>query len=563
MKTKTFYRSCLCVILILLFSCRITWGVKSDNSGNVFIYSSQNLSKFCQKWINEYNGFAKGSSARSVSLSDKELGKKISSGENLCLVSGDENLPEKQLAGFQLLLGREIIVPVVSRKNPFIRELTTAGLSGQKLNSTASSASTPDYNLLLGNGSASKLSILCLDETSVKSALLRFAPDFGNKPERISYATDRTSFLNRLESDPLSIGFCRLTDIVSAGNAELPADLCFVPIDRNGNGSIDYLEQIYGSVPDFTRAVWIGKYPKSLTNNIYLISKSLPVGVNEISFLEWALTAGQEVLPGEGFSGLAFGERQSQLDKLLTTTIIPQGKPGGYSAAKIILAALACFLVLGFFTDYAIRRKRQKAAGLAASVKGSTALLNEKSLQAPGGIFFDKGHTWAYLEKDGSVRVGIDDFMQHVTGPLTRIMMKESGEKIRKGEPLCTLVRKGKQLILYAPVSGTITEFNSTLSFNPLVLNSSPYNEGWIYRIEPSNWIREMGLLTMGEKYRSWLSSEIRRLKDFLSQALTHGMTELSPVVLQDGGEIRDHILAEMSPEVWEDFQTKFINSSR
>ena len=46
------------------------------------------------------------------------------------------------------------------------------------------------------------------------------------------------------------------------------------------------------------------------------------------------------------------------------------------------------------------------------------------------------------MEKDGVVKVGIDDFLQHITGTLTKIKMKEPGEKVRKGEKILSIIRE-------------------------------------------------------------------------------------------------------------------------
>ena len=67
----------------------------------------------------------------------------------------------------------------------------------------------------------------------------------------------------------------------------------------------------------------------------------------------------------------------------------------------------------------------------------------------------------------------------------------------------------------------------------------------------------------MGDKYRNWLKAEFIRLKDFLTSGIkSPGMVE-SATILQDGGELRDGILESCGPEVWEEFQTGFINLSR
>ena len=95
------------------------------------------------------------------------------------------------------------------------------------------------------------------------------------------------------------------------------------------------------------------------------------------------------------------------------------------------------------------------------------------------------------------------------------------------------------------------------------MINSSPYSDGWIYMIEPSNWIREIQFLFMAEKYKKWLKDEFSRLKDFLSVFVKPGTVEYAHVILQDGGDLIDNLLSDLGPEVWEEFQTNFIDTSK
>jgi hypothetical protein len=65
----------------------------------------------------------------------------------------------------------------------------------------------------------------------------------------------------------------------------------------------------------------------------------------------------------------------------------------------------------------------------------------------------------------------------------------------------------------------------------------------------------------MGGKYEKWIKNEFSRLKEFFAGTFnpsTEGLTN----VLQDGGELKDGILADLGPEVWEDFQTYFLDQS-
>jgi hypothetical protein len=67
--------------------------------------------------------------------------------------------------------------------------------------------------------------------------------------------------------------------------------------------------------------------------------------------------------------------------------------------------------------------------------------------------------------------------------------------------------------------------------------------------------------LDMAEKYKLWLTNEFSRIKDFLAATLKPDSPEYAYVVLQDGGVLKDNILADFGPEVWEDFQTNFLDT--
>ena len=140
--------------------------------------------------------------------------------------------------------------------------------------------------------------------------------------------------------------------------------------------------------------------------------------------------------------------------------------------------------------------------------------------------------------------------------------MKKIGDKVIKGEPILTIIQKGKRLNISAPLSGVIRSENTNLSNDSSLINSSPYADGWIYRIEPTNWLREIQFLFMAEKQVEWLKSEFARLRDFLAHTIKQNTPEYAYVILQDGGEISDHLLENLGPEVWEEFQTNFIDGS-
>jgi glycine cleavage system H lipoate-binding protein len=228
----------------------------------------------------------------------------------------------------------------------------------------------------------------------------------------------------------------------------------------------------------------------------------------------------------------------------------------------VILIVLA-FVVMVITIDAIVHFSRNKDSKISAFTNVISRVFNEDSIMIPKGMYYDKTHTWAFIEKNGLVKIGIDDFLLHITGPFIRIKMKTSGDKIIKGEPLFSIIQNGKQLTINAPISGNIKSINEMIIDDSNLVSTSNFNDGWIYTIEPTNWVREIQFLYIAESYKEWIKNEFLRLKDFFASIRMANNPDYSAVVLQDGGELKDNILSEFGPEVWEDFQTKFINTSR
>jgi glycine cleavage system H lipoate-binding protein len=229
----------------------------------------------------------------------------------------------------------------------------------------------------------------------------------------------------------------------------------------------------------------------------------------------------------------------------------------------MVILIFVAFIVISISIDALVRYYRKRVENSPVVSQKVPAVFNESTVLIPQGLYFDKTHTWAFMEANGLVKVGIDDFLQHVTGTLSRVKLKKNGEKIMKGEPLLTITRFGKQLTIKSPVTGFIKSQNVRLETDSKLINSSPFHDGWVYMVEPSHWFRDLQFLVMADKYKEWLSSEFIRLKDFLAIVIKQNNEKLVPVILQDGGELTDHVLADFGPEIWEDFQLKFIDSSK
>ena len=179
----------------------------------------------------------------------------------------------------------------------------------------------------------------------------------------------------------------------------------------------------------------------------------------------------------------------------------------------------------------------------------------------PQGLFYSRNHTWAYLEKSGNAKIGVDDFLLQVTGDVKIIHLKNSGEKVRKGESVAEVEQNGKRLKVFSPVSGEIIAINHEVEENQGLANMDPYEQGWLYAVKPSSWVFETKNYLMADAATNWIKKEVDRLRDFLVISLGKHDAGISPIALQEGGEIRSNVLSELDDEIWKEFQETFLDS--
>ncbi len=529
--------------------------------GSIQIVSSPDLYDLASEWANLFSGENTQVSIQVGTLKDEVNNKTRIPKNHLTLVSDNEYRELCRQAPWKMVVGRDPIVPVISTSHPFIGMLNQSGISAEEFKRILSNQSSLTWDQLLGNGSVTPIEVFIENNPAVLTSVGKFSGLESDKliVNRIQNGNELTSLFSK---NPDALVFIQLSEVLSSDKKEFTKGIALLPIDKNGNGQIDSFESIYEHSFSFLRGAWIGKYPRSLIHNLYFLAQVQPSEKAEIAFLDYVLTTGQDLLVSSSYSSLVMSERQSSLARLTGRNLPQEIMIGGQTGlSRVVLFGLVFIflLVIIFFLN---KNYIHKIISKTAAAKASQ-IISPDTMQAPKGILYDKSHTWIFMEKDGVVRVGIDDFLQHVVGPLTRIILKNPGDNVKKGEKIMTLSNNGKHLIINSPVSGIIKSQNSALLTDPSILNKSPYSEGWVFAIEPANWQAESKLMLMANKYREWLKTEFTCLKDFIQYAVRSNHDQYTQVILTDGGEIFDHSLSLFGPEIWEDFQTNFIDKSK
>ncbi len=123
---------------------------------------------------------------------------------------------------------------------------------------------------------------------------------------------------------------------------------------------------------------------------------------------------------------------------------------------------------------------------------------------APDNLIYAASHEWAKQLGDDVIEVGISDYAQQALGDVVYVELPEVGQDVSAGEECCAVESVKAASDIYAPVSGTVVEVNEALDDEPELLNESPFEGGWMFRIKASD-TAELGNLMSAEAYLAQL----------------------------------------------------------
>lgn len=173
--------------------------------------------------------------------------------------------------------------------------------------------------------------------------------------------------------------------------------------------------------------------------------------------------------------------------------------------------------------------------------------------RVPEQVYFHPGHAWARLESPGVMAVGVDDFAQHLVGPVVGVSLPTAGQSLSAGRQAWALRADGKAVDVLAPVTGTVVAVNQAAVDHPEVINDDPYGHGWLLKVEVPRTASAVKHLMSGDAARQWI--------DAVSQRLMHTMTPELGQVYQDGGLPVKGLARAIDEDHWDEIARRFLLS--
>lgn len=216
---------------------------------------------------------------------------------------------------------------------------------------------------------------------------------------------------------------------------------------------------------------------------------------------------------------------------------------------------VGCTIVLLLVVDYLRTRWRPSEESVGGQV--SVPKL-ENDFTVPAGLFVGPGHTWASVEPDGSVRVGLDRFASRLLGRPDQLQLAAEGTKLERDDAALVLWQSGKSVAFPSPLEGVVTAVNTELLRHPENLAREPYEDGWLLRLRPAHLAQEVRRLRLGAEAQGWMRGEVARFKDFLSLQMRW---DTSCATAPDGGLPVSHVMEHLNGRAWEHFEEEFLAS--
>ena len=122
----------------------------------------------------------------------------------------------------------------------------------------------------------------------------------------------------------------------------------------------------------------------------------------------------------------------------------------------------------------------------------------------PDDLLYTKEHEWA-KEEGGAVRIGVTDYAAKTLNDVVYVTPPKVNEAVAQMKSMGTVESIKAVSEIYSPISGTVTKINTQLDSHPELVNKSPYGDGWLVEVRPSDFASERKNLLDDRAYAAHL----------------------------------------------------------
>ena len=155
-------------------------------------------------------------------------------------------------------------------------------------------------------------------------------------------------------------------------------------------------------------------------------------------------------------------------------------------------------------------------------------------------LLYKENHTWVRVIDPYKVEIGLDSVAGKLLPKNKVVILPVKGNCVFENKPCSWIAIEDDIFTIKSPVTGFVKEINSELVNNPGLLNDSPYNDGWLFRVQPTRFERDIKYLYSDKEFMKIVSQDIEKIRKKIMDSLVINNPSVGNTMM-DGGKILNH----------------------
>jgi phosphate transport system substrate-binding protein len=290
---------------------------KGELKGKISISGAFALYPMGVKWAEEFQKINPGVRIDiSAGGAGKGMTDVLSGMVDLAMVSREISPSEIEKGAWFLAVTKDAVLPTINSENPVLADILAKGLTREMFMDIYLVEKKHTWGEYLDNSDQTKINIYTRSDAC--GAAEMWGKYLGKNQESLLGVGvfGDPGIADAVKNDKFGIGFNNVIYAYDIQSRKKYNGMEVVPIDLNGNRTIDPEENFYGSLDIIMNAIQTGIYPSPPARDLYLVSKGKPANPAVLAFLDWILTDGQKFVNEGGYVQLTTEKINSEKLKL-------------------------------------------------------------------------------------------------------------------------------------------------------------------------------------------------------------------------------------------------------
>lgn len=306
----------LMILLIIMAACKARKEHHTGLQGDISISGAFALYPLIIRWSEEFGKMHPGVTFNiQAGGAGKGMTDVLTGTVDLGMISRDIDPEEIRKGAYPFAVAKDAVIPTISTSNPLLQQLFARGVTRNELVGMWVTGQVKKWDQITGS---TGLPVRVYTRSDAAGAPETWAKFLGSNQEDLLGVGvfGDPGLAEAVMNEKTAVGYNNISYVYNIYTGKPHEGISPLPLDLDGNGSLDPDEQVYGSLGALNQAIADGVFPAPPARPLYLVCKGEPAGEPLRSFLYWILTEGQAYTEETGFVQLTDSLISTELTKI-------------------------------------------------------------------------------------------------------------------------------------------------------------------------------------------------------------------------------------------------------